>query len=129
MKRRYVIALIVVGAMLGIGFLLQVPIWQEDAKVRKEKVKIRQLIAVGQDLDQAEAVLISSGYQLYYDDAIKPTYDESYYSQLVIVGQSRPMGLESLAYAIDLSWMPFTRSESAYLMIEADLDRTITDID
>ena len=60
---------------------------------------------------------------------IAPTDEQDYLQQLVIVGDPIPNTFETIAYAAQLPWMPFTRSASAYVIINADLDGTITDID
>lgn len=129
MNKRLKYSLVVIGALVVLGILLQIPLWRMDAKARRERQEVLSLIAVGQDLSAAEAILEQNGYSLMYADPIKPTYDERYLSQIVQIGPSESVGLEALAYAIDASWMPYTRSEPSYVVLKADLDGVLTSID
>jgi hypothetical protein len=126
-KSKYV--LIVIG-VLGIAFILgHIPIWIDDYAARKNKAKVRELISVGQDLSEAEGIIKNTGFRLMYDKPITPTYDKSYLQQIFIVGSTSINVFESFAYAAQLSWMPFTHNESPYLVINASLDGTITEIE
>ena len=121
--------LIVLIAVALISVLLYIPIWNADAEARQNRARVNVLISVGQNLDEAQRILRDSGFTLYYDEPITPTINKDYFQQLVIVGETRPNSFESFAYATGLSWMPFTHSESPYVIIDASLDGTITDID
>ena len=121
--------LIVLIAVALISVLLYIPIWNADAEARQNRARVNELISVGQNLDEAQRILRDSGFALYYDEPITPTINKDYFQQLVIVGETRPNSFESFAYAAGLSWMPFTHSESPYVIIDASLDGTITDID
>lgn len=120
-----ILGLVLIAA---ISLLLYIPIWQDDAEARENRVKVYELITVGQNLDDAQGRLRKAGFKLVYDEPITPTIDEDYLLQLVIVGETKPNTFESFAYAAELSWMPFTHSESAYVIINANLDGTITRI-
>ena len=112
----------------AISLLLYIPIWQDDAAARRNKAKVRELISIGQNLDDAQAKLKNAGFELSYDEPIDPTGNGIYVTQLVIVGETQPNTFESLGYAAQLPWMPFTHTESAYVIIDANLDGTITKI-
>ena len=121
--------LIVLIAIALISVLLYIPIWNAHAEARQNRARVNELISVGQNLDEAQRILRDSGFALYYDEPITPTINKDYFQQLAIVGETRPNSFESFAYAAGLSWIPFTHSESPYVIIDASLDRTITDID
>ena len=112
-----------------VSLVLYIPIWQDDSRSRRERIVVHDLISVGQNLNDAQDALTNAGFELMYEEPITPTIDESYLSQLVVVGNPVPNKFESFAYAAGLSWMPFTHSESAYVIIQADLDGTITRIE
>ena len=116
-------------AIALISVLLYIPIWNADAEARQNRARVNELISVGQNLDEAQRILRDSGFALYYVEPITPTINKDYFQQLAIVGETRPNSFESFAYAAGLSWIPFTHSESPYVIIDASLDRTITDID
>lgn len=116
-------------ALAFISLVLYIPVWQDDAKSRHNKIIVNDMITVGQNLDEAQRKLKNAGFKLMYDTPIKPTANKDYLSQIVIVGANRPNIFESFAYAADLSWFPFTHSESAYVIIRADLEGEITSIE
>lgn len=109
--------------------LLYIPIWSADTKARQNRDRVNALISIGQNLNEAQQILRDSGFKLSYEEPIKPTINKDYFQQLVIVGETQPNSFESFAYAAGLSWMPFTHSESPYVIINASLDGTITDIE
>ena len=61
-----------------------------------------------------------------YDEPIAPTFKKDYLQQIVIIGKTQANAFESFAYAAQLSWMPFTHSESPYVVIDATLEGEIT---
>ena len=122
--------LLIVFGILGIVFILgHIPIWIDDHATRKNKAKVRELIRVGNNLNEAEVIIKNAGFKLMYDKPITPTYDKSYLQQIVIVGSASINVFETFAYVAQLSWMPFTNNESSYLVINASLDGTITEIE
>lgn len=129
MKRAKKVCIIVFLAAALISVLLYVPIWIDDAEARRNREQVYSLISVGQDFDEAQQILLDSGFELFYEEPIKPTINEDYYQQLVIVGETQPNMFESFGYAADILWMPFTHTESPYVVINASLEGTITEID
>lgn len=129
MKKPMRYGAVILCGILVMGVLLHIPIWRADAAARRERQKVYQLVSVGQDLADAESKLKAAGYELFYDQPIKPSINKDYYQQLVIVGDTQPRGLESFAYAINASWMPYTRSESSIVIINAGLDGRIREVD
>jgi hypothetical protein len=125
MKRAIAIALIAIGVLT---IILYIPIWLDDAQARQNRGRVNNLIKVGQDLGDAELILKDAGFRLMYEQAIAPTVNKDYLLQMVTVGETRPNAFESFAYAAQLSWMPFTHSESPYVGIHATLDGKITEI-
>lgn len=129
MKSKEKGCLVALVALALISILLYIPIWIDDAEARGNRARVNDLISVGQSLNDAQRTLRDSGFRLSYDEPIKPTVAEDYLHQLVIVGNTSPNSFESFGYAAGLSWMPFIHGESAYVIINADLDGTITEID
>lgn len=121
--------LIAIIAVVLVCVLRYIPIWSADAEARRNRDSVNELISVGQDLNEAQRILRDSGFALYYQEPIKPTINKDYFQQLVIVGDTQPNSFESFAYAAGLSWVPFARIESPYVIIHASLDGRITDID
>ena len=111
-----------------VAVMMYLPVWVDDFEARSNKEEVLRLVHVGQDISEAEAILKENDFRLYHDEPITPTYDESYLQQLVIVGNTQPSFFESISYATGI-WMPFTSGESPYLIINADLDGVITEID
>ncbi len=109
--------------------ILYIPIWNDDAEVRRNRDRVNELISVGQNLDEAQRILRDAGFRLRFDEPIKPTVNKDYLQQLVIVGETQPNSFESFAYASGILWMPFTHSESPYVIINANFNGTITGID
>ena len=124
-KKGFLIAII---AIVLFSLILYIPIWLNDAEARENRARVNQLISVGHNLDEAQRVLRESGFKLSYDEPIKPTINKDYFQQLVVVGETRPNSFETFAYAAGISWMPFTHSESPYVIINASLDCIITSI-
>ena len=129
MKKVLIFGLILTGLLGLLALLLYVPVWQEDARARSNRAKVYELIAVGHNLDDAEAALIDAGFELAYDEPITPTLYNDYYQQLVVVRKTEPNAFDTLAYATDCDCVPFTHQESPYVIINADLDGTITRVD
>lgn len=128
MKKASKICLIIFGVLVVITILGYIPIWRHDALARENKGRVNKIIEIGQNLGEAEQILRNAGFQLMHDEAIAPTVDKDYLQQLVVVGETQPNGFESFAYAAQLSWMPFTHSESPYVIINATLDGAIIKI-
>lgn len=128
MKKTLKVCLIVALVFVAISILLYIPIWQDDAASRRNRKEVHGLINVGQDLSEAEVVLKHSGFKLEHDKPITPTINGDHLSQMVIIGDTRPNGFETFAYTAGLTWMPFTHSESSYVIIDADLNGKITRI-
>ena len=116
-------------ALALLSVILYIPVWIDDAEARRNRDRVNNLISVGQDFDEAQRVLRDAGFQLVYGSPIKPTIAEDFFSQLVIVGDTRHNAFETIGYVIDVSWMPFTRTESSYVHIRASLEGVVTDID
>ena len=112
-----------------ISLILYIPVWRDDAESRRNTIIVRNLISVGQNLYDAQSDLKNEGFELFYDEPVTPTINRDYLLQLVIVGNTHPNVLETIAYTVGLSWSPFTHAESAYVEIRADLDGTITSIE
>ena len=108
--------------------VIQVPVRNQDARRRRNIDRVHGIVVVGQHLTDAEQRLATAGFEMLYSEPIKPTVNKDYQQQLVIVGNTVPNIFESLAYAWQFSWMPFTHSESPYVVIDADLDGTITKV-
>ena len=123
------VLLSVLGLVVAGSLLLYVPVWRKDAERRRNRAAALALIEVGATLEQAESKLIAAGFRLAYDEAIDQTGAGERLTQLVIVGDTRPNAFETFGYAAQARWMPFTRSESSYLVIAADPDGVITDIE
>ena len=126
MKRAKKGCLLAMLATVLISLFLYIPIWIDDSDARQNRARVHELIEVGQNLSAAQRILRDGGFQLTYDEPIAPTIRKDYLHQLVIVGETRPNLFETIGYAADLPWMPFTHSESPYVIIEADLDGNIT---
>ena len=122
------ICLFIFALLCVLSAVLYYPIQRDDTQTRHNKERVRNIVAVGQNLKHAEEMLMDAGFQLEYSEAIKPTVNEDYLQQLVLVGPRQPNAFESIAYTADLSWMPFTHSEAPYVIINADLDGKITEI-
>jgi len=129
MNKKIKISLITFGTLFIIFTLGHIPVWIDDSKARDNKAIIKEMISVGSDLNKAEIIIKKAGFKLMYDSPITPTYDKSYLSQLVIVGNTQPNIFETIGYAAQLPWMPFTSNESPYLIIDATLDGKITEIE
>ena len=125
MKRAIAIALIAIGVLT---IILYIPIWLDDAQARQNRGRVNNLIKVGQDLDDAELILKDAGFRLMYEQAIAPTVNKDYLMQIVTVGETQPNAFETFAYVTNLSWIPFTHSESPYVIINANWDGKITEI-
>lgn len=121
--------LIALATLLLVVVAFYLPVWIDDAEARRNRARVNELISLGQNLGEAQKILRDAGFRLYHDQPVTPTINKDYYQQLVIVGDTRPNAFETIAYTVGLSWMPFTRSESPYVVIDADLDGIITDID
>ena len=117
--------LIIFLVVLGIFIVGHIPAWVDDAKALRNRAKVMELIAVGRNLSESEDALEEAGFRLLYDEAIMPTINKDYLQQGVIVGNTTPNTFESLAYAMGVPWMPFCRSVSPYVMIDAHLDGSI----
>lgn len=128
MKKAIKISLIALVVMTVISILVYIPIWREDALARKNKSRVEQLIKVDQNLNQAEVILKQAGFRLLYEEPIAPTINKDYLQQIVIIGDTRLHAYESLVYELQIPWMPFMRNESPYVVINATLDGSITDI-
>lgn len=119
MRRAKTVCLIALVAVGLISVILYVPIWINDAEARRNRDRVNNLISVGQDFDEAQRILRDSGFELSYDEPIKPTINEDYFHELVIVGETQPNIFETFGYAAGLSWVPFTHTESPYVIIRA----------
>jgi hypothetical protein len=128
MKMPAKVTLIIGGIIVGIVFLGYIPIWREDARARESRIRVYQLISVGEDLNKAEDKLKNKGFKLWHDEPIAPTVNKDYLQQIVIVGNTLPNNFESFSYASGW-WMPFTHSESPYVIINATLEGIITEIE
>lgn len=115
--------------LLLLALLAQAWFWVDDARVRGAKKKVRALVEVGQQLDEAERRLREAGFQLMYERPVSPTIDGDELVQIVIVGDPKPSALESFGYAAGLSWMPWTSGELPFVVIDATADGTITRIE
>ena len=129
MKRfkKFGLITLILAVLVSVG--LYVPVWIDDAEARRNRARVKELVSLGQDLDEAQRALRDAGFRLSYDEPIKPTVNQDYQQQLVIVGKTQPNAFETFAYAAGLSWRPFTHSESPYVIINASLDGRITNID
>ena len=112
----------------ALAAVINSPIRCEDNLRRHSKTQACEIIRIGQNMAEAERLLSASGFKLEYEEPVTPTVNRDYLQQLVIVGDAQPNLFESLAYSWQFSWMPFTHSESPYIVIDADLDGTITEI-
>ena len=121
--------ILAIGSITLVSLVLYIPVWQADAKCRRNKNIVNDIITVGQNLDEAQQQLENAGFELVYDKPITPTANEDYLLQLVIVGETQPNTFETFAYVEELSWFPFTRSESAYVRIRAGRDGIIISIE
>ena len=128
MKKAKTGCLIVVLLCAFVAVIMYIPVWIDDVEARSNKEEVRKLIHIGQNLSEAEIILCNANFKLVHEKPIAPTYDKSYLQQLVVVGNTQPNFFESIAYASG-SWMPFTSGESPYLIINADLDGIITEIE
>ena len=124
---RYAALTIAVVALISL--VMHVSVRMEDSKTRRKKLIVYNLVSIGQKLEFAQERLRNAGFELLYDEPITPTVTESHLSQIVIVGNPVPSAFETFGYAAELSWMPFTRTESAYVKLRADLEGIITSID
>lgn len=115
-------------SVAALCILLQLPASIQDAETRRNRDKAMELIAVGQSLEEAESVLQDAGFRLLHDEPASPTINKDYLQQLVIIGDTKANAFDTVAYFTGSSWMPFTSTESPFLVIEADLDGIITDI-
>lgn len=122
------ICLIILAALCVLSAVLYYPIQRDDTQTRLNRKRLKDIVTVGQNLKYAEQILMDAGYQLEYSDAIKPTINQDYLQQLVLVGPRQPNIFETIAYTTGLSWMPFTHSEAPYVIINANLDGKITEI-
>ena len=99
----------------------------EDRALRKERERVLSLITVGQDFDEAQNTLREKGYKLFYEEPIQPTSKKDYYQQLVVIGNTNPNLMETVSYVTNKN-LPGTRSESPYVIINADLNGKIIKI-
>lgn len=111
-----------------ISLLIYIPIWQDDAEARRNRAEVHELISIGQDLNEAQSKLKAAGFQLTYDEPIDQTGTGQSVTQRVVIGETQPNAFETIGYAAGIRRMPFTRVESAYVTIRADLDGKITRI-
>jgi len=128
MNKRLKIGFLSALLVVGLSLLFYIPIWQDDAEARRNRTHVHEMISVGQDLYAAEVLLKNAGFKLMYDRPITPTVNENYLEQLVIIGETQSNGFETFAYIVGLAWMPFTHSESPYVVINAGLDGEIIKI-
>lgn len=128
MKKFKKIFLISLSAILALSILGYIPIWKNDMEARKNREQVYGLVEIGDDLELAQEKLRKAGFRLMYDNPITPTIDRDYFQQLVIIGNTRPNFFETMGYTMQARWMPFTHSESPYVIISATLDGEITRI-
>ena len=114
--------------LCGLCTALYYPVQRDDNQTRLEKQRLRSIVVVGQNLNYAEQILMDAGFRLEYTKLIKPTVNQDCLQQLVLVGPKKPNFFETIAYTTQISWMPFTHSESPYVIINASLDGKITEI-
>lgn len=129
MKTAAKVCLSVLGIITTLCLLAYIPLWIDDARARQNKERVNELVKVGTDLKEAEQILKSNGFRLMYEKPIAPTCDQSYLQQIVIVGSEKaPNAFETFAYATQLNWVPFSHSESSYVILDATLQGTIREI-
>ena len=119
------LAIALLAAIYAVG---RFPIQQEDNQTRQARERLRSIVEVGQNLNYAEQILMDAGFEMQYAKPIMPTANQDYLQQLVIVGPTQPNIFETIAYTTQIRWIPFTHSESPYVILNADLDGTITEV-
>lgn len=108
---------------------LYIPIWEEDGKRRAGEARVKELVSVGDDIFVADRYLRDAGFRVSGDGPHDPFGDGDSFWLNVRVGERGPNSAESLAYAGDFPWMPFTHSESGWVVLEADADGKIRSIE
>lgn len=129
MSRGAKIFLTVVCSLQVIFVILSIPVWRGDAEARKNRARVDELVSVGQDINEAATILRKAGFRLYHEEPIAPTISKDYLQHIVIVREGGPNAFETFGYAADLPWMPFTHSEHHFVLLNANLDGTITEIE
>ena len=107
--------------VLATYVVFSIPIWLADMQTRQDKAKVYELVKVGQETATAMEVLMSHGF-------ILRKAESNGTSQLVVVGDTAPNFFETLQYTTRLPWVPFTNSESPYVVIDSTDAGVITDI-
>ena len=129
MKKPVKVSIIIGCLVVAVLTLGHIPVWRVDAELRNSRKRVHQQISVGEDLSQAAERLKQNGFVLLYEEPIAPTANKDYLQQIVIMGSNLPNTFETIAYSLDVQWMPFTRSESPYVIIKATPDGKITKIE
>lgn len=94
---------------------------REDAALAESVTRIKEIVQVGMDADEAIAALRNEGFAV--GAKIKPTKKADYYQVNVVLRDSIPAS-ETAKYILDVSSK--TRS---YLVIKASLDGRITSVE
>ena len=95
----------------------------EDKRIRDERIRVHELIRVGQNIDVAQKVLKANGYKLVYEKPIDQTGLNETLTQLVVIGDTTISTLDGFLYAAQLSHP--IKKESPYLVIDADIEGNI----
>lgn len=128
MKNPAKICLVFGVIIAAIAILGYIPIWQDDMAARRNRERVSGMIAVGENLYEAEKKLRGAGFDFMHAEPIAPTVNKDYLQHIVIVGSAHPNTFESFAYAAQVQWMPFVHRESPYVIIDATLEGKITEI-
>lgn len=127
--KKWSIILLSLAAILGvISVMFYIPTAHDDAVARTNKKRIMTLVKIGDNLVEAEEILRRAGFRLAYESPIKPTINEDYFQQLVVVRGGGPNLFDTVSYVTRCS-MPFSHKESPCVAINAALDGIITKIE
>jgi|TARA_B100001093_G_scaffold507562_1_gene568290 hypothetical protein len=123
-RTKLILAILSIPSLIFVGVIIDVE--SKNNKIIQKKSVVYTLINVGDHLDDAEQILKSNNYQLYYKEAIDPTQNGDYLLQMVVINKWDPSIIDTIGYVANIN-LPFG-SESPYIIINTTPDRIITEI-
>ena len=112
-KLRYVVGGLVLIALVTIAIVDLQPFFAYQAK----KNKIRELIPIGSNIDDAGPILKSNGFR-YYDKHFATVDEDYYWMEVIVAHKPRPKSLS-------LMRLSGIRLYFHYVVIEANLDNEV----
>jgi len=122
--KKLLLWLLTIFSLLSTGFICNTVI--NNRKIVEKKNEIKNFISIGDKLDNAENILKSKKYKLFYPKAIDPTGNKKYLQQIIIVSEWSPNFIDTINYTASIN-LPFG-TESPYIIIKANNDQVISEI-